>query len=182
MVTRVTVRGFRLVAALAVWSVFGLVATSALRAQEPTEFAGYTVSPAAVSGMIPTSMTAGYVDPNGKVPTVNAVPGSGVENVDLSFPTALLVHGVRYVYATTVQDNNYTGSCTVSFKLTQVHAGKTVVLDSGTINTFSTKPGNVWLWVILGKAIPNSPGPATLTATYRYGAVKTSMNSLVLLQ
>jgi hypothetical protein len=132
--------------------------------------------------MLPTSITAGLPDPAGKVPTINGVPGSLVENLDVSFPLALLAHGNRYVYSVTVQDNDYTGSCTVSYALTQVQNGKKVTLDSAKIKTFNTAPGNIWLWVILGKAIPNSPGLATLTGSFKCGTTVNSIKSTMLLQ
>jgi hypothetical protein len=115
-------------------------------------------TPAALPAMLPTSITAGLPDPAGKVPTINGVPGSQVTNLDVSFPLSLLAHGNRYVYSVTVQDNSYTGSCTLSYALTQVQNGKKVTLDSAKITTFNTAPGNIWLWVILGKAIPKLAG------------------------
>jgi hypothetical protein len=132
--------------------------------------------------MLPTSITAGYIDPAGKVPAINGVPGSQVENLDLSFPVAQLVQGVRYVYSVSVQDNTYTGSCTVSYKLTQVQSGKTVTLDSANITTFNTSPGNIWIWVATGKPIPNSPGVATLTGTFKCGSNTSSIKTTVVLQ
>jgi len=139
-------------------------------------------TPAAIPGMLPAFVTAGNIDPNGKVPALNGVPGSGVENLSLAFPVTVLNHGTQYVYSVVMQDNNYTGSCTVSFKLAQVQNGKTVTLDSGTVKTFSTEPGNVWIWVATGKPIPNSPGEATLTGTLKYGGTTTSTKTTVLLQ
>jgi len=136
----------------------------------------------AAPAMVPTSVTAGYIDPAGKVPTINGVPGSGVSNLDVSFPVGLLVHGNNYVYSVTGQDNNYTGSCEVGFTLTQVQNGKSVTLDSGLITTFTTAPGNVWLWVITGKAIPDSPGAATLTGIFKCGTNTNTIKTAVLLQ
>jgi hypothetical protein len=139
-------------------------------------------APATVPGMLPAFISAGYIDPNGKVPTINAVPGSGIENLDISFPVTVLNHGTNYVYSVVVQDNNYSGKCTVAYKLTQVQNGKTVTLDSLTITSFTTAPGNVWLWVATGKAIPNSPGIATLTGILTYGGTTTTTKTSVLLQ
>jgi hypothetical protein len=137
---------------------------------------------AQAQAMLPTSITAGYIDPAGKVPTINGVPGSQVTNLDISFPVGILVQGNQYVYSITVQDNNYTGSCTVSYALTQLQNGKKVTLDSLKITKFKTAPGNIWLWVATGKAIPNSPGPATLTGTFKCGTNTNSTKSAVLLQ
>ncbi len=161
-------------------STFGaaLMITAGLTAaMAQTESASTTVP-----AMLPTSITAGYIDPDAKVPTLNGVPGAGVENLDISFPQALLVHGNQYVYSITVQDNNYTGSCTVSYSLTQVQNGKTVVLDSAKITTFKTAPGDYWLWVDTGKIIPDSPGLATLTGTFKCGTNTNSIRSTMLIQ
>jgi len=147
-----------------------------------TTTAGLSASAQTIPAMLPTSITAGLPDPAGKVPTINGVPGSQVENLDVSFPLAILAQGNRYVYSTTVQDNSYTGSCTVSYALTQVQNGKKVTLDAAKITTFKTAPGNIWLWVILGKAIPNSPGLATLTGTFKCGTNVDSIKSAMLLQ
>ncbi len=138
--------------------------------------------PATPQGMYVTSVTAGYIDPAGKVPTVSGVPGSAVTNMDVSFPVSLLVHGNQYVYSISLQNNNFTGSATVSFRLAQVQGGKPVTLDSGTITKFNTVPGDVWLWVTTGKVIPNSPGSATLTGIVSYNGTKTVMSVPVLLQ
>lgn len=129
-----------------------------------------------------TSVTAGYVDPAHKVPTINGVPGALATNVDVAIPLALLTHGNIYVYSLTVQDNTFTGSCTASYSLTQVQGTKTVTLDTRAITTFKTAPGNVWLWVSQGKPIPNSPGPATLTGSVKCGTSTYSKSSAVLLQ
>jgi hypothetical protein len=158
--------------------MFTLTVGFSASAQAQTE----KVTPATLPAMLPTSITAGLPDPAGKVPTINGVPGSQVTNLDVSFPLALLAHGNRYVYSLTVQDNNYTGSCTALYSLTQVQNGKKVTLDSGKIKTFNTAPGNIWLWVMLGKAIPNSPGLATLTGIFKCGTNVNSIKSTMLLQ
>ena len=137
---------------------------------------------ATLPAMLATSITAGVADPAGKVPTINAVPNSQVTNLDISYPLGLLVHGSNYVYSITAQDNNFTGSCTVSYSLTQVQNGKTVTLDSAKITTFKTAPGNIWLWVATGKVIPNSPGLATLTGSFKCGTTTNSVHSTMILQ
>jgi hypothetical protein len=147
-----------------------------------TETAAQDDTTAALPAMLPTSITAGHIDPAGKVPALNAVPGSKVTNSDIAFPLALLVHGSEYVYSITAEDNNYTGSCTLSYTLTQVQDEKTVTLQSGNFKTFNTKPGNIWMWVALGKAIPDSPGLAKLTGTATCGTSTNSISSTVLLQ
>jgi hypothetical protein len=170
--------------ALTMLSTLIFIATSpvTLQAQQAELAAQEGKAPATVPGMLPSFITAGNIDPNGKVPTLNGVPGSAVENLDLAFPVTVLTQGTRYVYSVVVQDYNYTGSCTVAFKLTQVQGTKTVTLDSGTITTFNTAPGNIWVWVTTGKAIPNSPGLATLTGSLKYGTTTTSTKTTVVLQ
>jgi hypothetical protein len=133
------------------------------------------------AGVMPLFISAGAPDPNGKVPAVNAVTGSGVNNLDISAPLATLVNGGSYVYTIALQDVNFTGTCQASFTLTQVQYNKTVTLDSGKVSTFACGPGNWWGWAFSGKTIPNSPGPATLTGTVTYGSQKaTTVTTLVL--
>jgi hypothetical protein len=171
-------QGKRSYITLAVTALAVLTLTVSLSASTQAQ----TETPATLPAMLPTSVTAGLIDPAGKVPTINGVPGSKVTNLDVSFPLALLVHGTRYVYSITVQDNSYTGSCTVSYSLTQVQNRKKVTLDSAKITTFKTSPGNIWLWVATGKAIPDSPGLATLTGSFKCGTTTNSIKSTALLQ
>ncbi len=70
----------------------------------------------------------------------------------------------------------------MSYKLTQVQNGKTVTLDEGTITTFDSAPSDVWLWVATGRAIPDSPGEATLIGTVTYGKERVSTKATVVLQ
>ncbi len=144
--------------------------------------------PLSSSAVTPTTpiwiafVTGTLPDPNGQVPALNKVPGAGVTNLDIGIPVMIFNHGSSYVYATALEDLNFTGTCQATIKLTQVQAGKSVILDSGTDPTFNCKPGTSWAWVIFGKPIPNSPGLATLTSTVKYGTKTVSMNSTVLLQ
>lgn len=137
---------------------------------------------ATVPGILPAFISAGSIDPNDAVPTTDKVPGSAIANLDIAFPLTVLQHGTRYVYSIALQDYNYTGSCVVSYELTQVRNGKTVVLDKATITTFNTSPGDVWFWVDTGKAIPDSPGEATLIGTVTYGTASVSTKATVVLQ
>jgi hypothetical protein len=132
---------------------------------------GETSEAAGPPGLVPAFITAGYPDPAGIVPTINKVSGSGVTNLDISFPVTVLTPGQQYVY-----------SSTVSFELTQVQNGTTVTLDSGTITTFKTAPGDVWLWVATGAAIPASPGVATLTGLITYGSKTAKTSTTVVIQ
>ena len=131
-------------------------------------------------------VTATQVDPNGVLPAFNKAAGAGVTNLDLGQPASILNHGTAYVYVLSAQDLNFTGTCQASFKLTQKQGTATVTLDSGTDPTFSCNPsganGGEWAWAIFGKAIPNSPGLATLTGTVKYGTKTVSMATTVLLQ
>jgi len=135
-----------------------------------------------VGGVVPAFITAGQIDPAGKVPGLNLVSGSGVTNLDLPFPLTLLAHGSSYVYTIALQDLNFTGTCQASFTLTQVQFGATVTLDSGTNSKFSCTPGTIWFWDFGGKVIPNSPGPATLTGTVTYGGRRAVTTATVVLQ
>jgi hypothetical protein len=134
------------------------------------------------AGVMPAFITAGAPDPNGKVPAINAVTGSGVTNLDIASPLAILVHGNSYVYTISLQDVDFTGTCQASFTLTQVQYGKNVTLDSGKVSAFACGPGGWWAWAFNGKTIPNYPGPATLTGTVTYGSQKASTVTSVVLQ
>jgi hypothetical protein len=124
-------------------------------------------------GVLPTILTAGLFDSNGKVPAINGVTGSAVDNLDVAFPQSVLQHGNFYVYLLAQQNTSFSGTCTSSFKLTQVQGGQTVTLDSGTFKkNFSCLPGSYYAWDLVGKAIPNSPGLVTLEGTIAFGGKK----------
>jgi hypothetical protein len=133
-------------------------------------------------GAIPAFISVGNIDPNGKVPTYNGVPGAGVTNLDIAFPLTGITHGNAYVYTLAMQVINFTGSCTASFALTQEQLGKTVTLDSGSTKSFSCAPSDIYYWVFNGKTLPNSPGPATLTGTVTYGSSKATTSTTLTLQ
>jgi hypothetical protein len=135
---------------------------------------------AATPVVVPNFIIATYPDPNGKVPTLNGVPGAGVANLDVGLPTGILTHSHFYVYVMGFSNTAFTGTCTVSYKLTQIQAGKTVTLDTSSRNV-SSSPGD-WAWSWVGKAIPNSPGLATLAATTKCGASTGSTKISVYLQ
>jgi hypothetical protein len=134
-------------------------------------------------GMLLAFITAGTPDPAGKVPAINAIAGSGVANLTVGFPMTMLVHGKSYVYVAALQDNNYTGTYTITYSLTHVVAGKVVTLQSGTIvSNKTTAPGNVWAWEVTGPPIPNDPGVALLNAEVKYGTSTQIISTTVLLQ
>ena len=134
------------------------------------------------AGVILTSVTAGAGDPNGKVPAINAVPGAGVSNADLSFPLAVLTHGTAYYVQMTSQNTTFDGTCKNTYKLTQVQSGKTVTLLSGSVAPYTCAAGTFWAWYAGTKAVPNAPGAATLTATITAGKNKVSMKVPVVIQ
>ena len=135
---------------------------------------------AATPVVVPTLVVATYPDPNGKVPVINGVPGAGVVNLDLGFPTSLLTHGKFYEYIVGFSDTTFSGNCTVTYKLTQIQAGKTVTLDTAS-RSVATTPGD-WAWAFVGKAIPASPGLATLTGTTKCGVATGTNHISVYLQ
>jgi hypothetical protein len=131
-------------------------------------------------GVLPTFLTAGQFDPNGKVPAIDGITGAGVHNLDVAFPQAVLVHGGFYVYLFATQNTTFSGKCTSSYKLTQVQGGKTVTLDSAVLKkNFACTPGSYYAWDLTGKAIPNSPGLATLTGTITFGGNKVTMTTVM---
>ncbi len=127
-------------------------------------------------GVLPTVIAAGVIDPNGKVPAINGVPGAGVDNLDLAFPQVVLVHGQFYTYVFGTQNTTYSGTCSWSFTLKQ---GKKT-LDSGTLEkSHACTPGQYYAWLLNGKAIPNAPGLATLTGTVTFDGKKATLSVTV---
>lgn len=126
-------------------------------------------------------VTLGVLDPNNVIPTVDGVPGAGIDNLDIAFPLTAVAHGTVYVVQVAAQDLSYNGSCSITYELDQKQkGGGNVVLDSGTINgTFACKPGTTFAVGNRTHAIPNAPGPATLTGTVTYGS-KTATTTLAL--
>jgi hypothetical protein len=124
-------------------------------------------------GVLPTILTAGLFDPNGKVPVVNGISGSAVSTLSVAFPQTVLGHGKFYVYLLAQQNTSFTGTCTSSYTLTQIQGKATVTLDSGVLKKdFDCMAGSVYAWGLTGKAIPNSPGLATLTGTISFEGKK----------
>lgn len=119
-------------------------------------------------GMVVTMVTAGNVDPKGVIPTENGVPGAGVSNWDIAFPTGVLQIGLKYEIETLISDNTYTGPCKFRLELTQIQAGKRVVLVKFNWGGGTCSPG-----ITNGRAeaitIPDAPGPATLSGIVEYG-------------
>ena len=129
-----------------------------------------------------TMVAASAVDPNHKVPMINGVPGSGISNYDLGFPAAILTHGQPYVISVLAQNGTYNGTCKSSYAITQVQSGKTVVLLSSKIKTYTCKPGDVWAWVIQTPDGPDSVGVAKLSGTVRYGTKAVTLSEPIYIQ
>jgi hypothetical protein len=126
------------------------------------------------NGIIVTSASVGAIDPNGKVPTTNGVPGAGVLNWDIATPTALLNVGGKYKFAMTFHDLAYTGSCSVVVKFSQSQGGKNVVLKKITIFGQNCAAGTVYVASADTGAMPNAPGPVNLSVNVLYGSQKSN--------
>jgi hypothetical protein len=137
---------------------------------------------AAPAGYI-TAIAAGQPDPNGKVPSYNSVPGAGVDNMSVPATQAMLTHGLNYVVSIALQDATYTGNVEVLYTITQKVGAKTETLQKMTINkSFASKPGNYWLWAIIGPAIPNKPGAASLNGYAIFGSKTVKLNVPIVIQ
>jgi hypothetical protein len=140
-----------------------------------------TATADAGTGMVVTMVTAGEVDPKNIVPTFNGVPGAGVNNWDIAFPTGVLNVGKDYDIEAMINDNSYSGSCKGSLELTQEQGGKVVVLAKFSVVNGTCSPG-----VIYGRdeviTIPNAPGPATLSGTIKYGTNKHTLKVPMVIQ
>ena len=105
------------------------------------------------SAVVLTSITAGEVDPNGVVPTLNGVAGAGTNNWDIPIPLSALDKNSAYSFSATFQDLSYTGSCRVVFKLLQDQGGEAVKLAGSEIFSTACTPD----WFSLGIATPRFP-------------------------
>src|ERR1700710_847185 len=128
-------------------------------------------------GVIADFITAGAIDPNGKVPVLNAIKGAGVSNIAMASPLAVLKHGSFYAVILTSQNVTFKGTCTDSYVLQR----GTKILARGTIHTYACAPGTYWEWEINTPAIPNSPGLATLVGTVTFGGKKNTTSANVLI-
>jgi hypothetical protein len=121
-------------------------------------------------GILPAAILAGTIDKNGKVPALNAVAGSAVSNVSVAIPLTVLTHGVSYCYTIALQDYNVTGDYEVEYFILQTVGATTKVVQSQLyFKGKTTSPGEVWVWDLYGKALADSPGPATLVGLVRWG-------------
>ena len=127
-------------------------------------------------------MMAGAQDPAQILPAFDVVPNEGVGSFSFATPLGILTHGQVYAYTVFFGDWTYTGTCTSSYELTQVVNGKTKKLLSGQYSSTDCAPGNIFAFAAYGKAVPNSPGAATLTGIVGYGATKVKLAVPVVIQ
>jgi len=126
--------------------------------------------------IIITNVGVGQIDPNAKVPTTDGVAGAGVENWDIPTPIALLSVGQNYMFTMAFQDLSYSGSCSISARFTQVQNGKKVILKAFTLFAGTCDVGNTYTLGQKTSAMPNAPGPVTLSVKLRYGSQTATMN------
>ena len=160
-------------------STIALAAATAFVVAAPAHPSGIAQS----SAVVLTSITAGAIDPNNVVPTLNGVPGAGTNNWDIPIPLSALDKSAPYSFSATFQDLAYTGTCRVVFKLQQNQAGKNVRLAGAQIFSTACAPGAVFLGhynsQISTKAVP---GPATLVGTVYFGSDKRSLKIPITIQ
>jgi hypothetical protein len=132
----------------------------------------------ALPGVIANFITAGAADPKGRIPVIDAVPGAGVQNIAIASPLGILQHGRIYTVIVTSQNNTFRGVCTDSYVLKRGAA----ILASGRIHTYDCRPGTYWEWAANTPAIPNKPGPATLTGTVAYAGKTATTTATVLIK
>ncbi len=138
-------------------------------------------TPGTQTGVYMTSVTLGAVDPNGVVPTVNGVPNAGTANWDIALPSAVLQQGNSYKLTLSFEDAGYTGSCDVDVRMTQKQDGKTVLLRDVIGYSGQCVPDIYMVSTDFG-AMPNAPGPVTLSATLHYGRAKSAIKAKMLIQ
>jgi hypothetical protein len=148
-----------------------------------TGAAGSSAYAASAPGVVITTVTAGFPDPNGVVPNFNVASGAGIPTWDSGVPHSILRIGNTYVYAMTMQNTTFDGKCTASYALTQVQGGTNVTLDSAVYQSkFDCAPSNIFGWFLSGKPIPNTAGPATLTAIVHYGKKTIKLSAPMLIE
>ena len=157
----------------------GVIATATIAACLSSSMA--TAAPKAQLGYV-TGVFAGQPDNAGVIPNFDKVSGTNVDNFDIAVFQAVLTHGLSYNYTVAYQVNSFKGTCETSYALTQVNgSGVTVTLDASTIYSNSCEQGQVFFYYKTGAAVPNSPGPATLTGMVKFGkkTVKLSLPVLI---
>jgi hypothetical protein len=137
------------------------------------DYAGRTITSTSV---IATSISIGAIDPNGKVPAVDVVPGAGISTISTAIPLTLLDHGTQYAITLATQNTNYKGTCTDAYQITQVKGGKTVVLQSHTINTFACGKDATFIFSWYTSTFAKAYGWATLTGTVSFDGQVSSIS------
>jgi hypothetical protein len=133
----------------------------------------------AAPGVI-TYAVIGAADPNKKVTTLNGVAGAGVSNVDMPLPIYILKPGIIYTVTIGAQNTTFSGNCVASYALGSGATGGTNI-SNWTTASYSCPATSIWTFPFPVSAIPNTPGPALLTATVKFGttAVVTKIPLLI---
>ena len=126
----------------------------------------YNVAHAA-PGVI-TYAVIGAADPNKKVTTLNGVVGAGVSNLDIPMPIYILKHGVVYTVTVGAQNYAFSGNCVTSYALGSGATGATNISNWSTAS-YSCPATSIGTFPFPVSVIPNTPGPALLTATVKFG-------------
>lgn len=116
-----------------------------------------------------TAVLAGLPDPNNKVPALNGVPGAGVHNLDVAIPIAHLLANTSIVYVIAEQNNNFTGTCAVSYELTQTIDGMKKIIDSNSLGSYQCSANQFYYTFATVSAVPDDPGPVVLTGIVQFG-------------
>jgi hypothetical protein len=153
-----------------------LSAVPALLLAAPVQQAAATTPPGLINMVI-----AGQPDPANVVPQFNIAPGSQVNNLSVAIPESILTHGATYIYWVSFESVSFSGTCTVSYDISQKINGKSKILQAAKILKFQCGPGQYGAG-IPGAAVPNSPGVATLTGTVAYGSTKAKLSTTVVIQ
>jgi hypothetical protein len=141
--------------------------------------AAYNVAHAA-PGVI-TYAVIGAADPNKKVTTLNGVSGAGVSNVDIPLPVYILKHGVVYTVTIGAQNYTYSGNCTASYALGSGADGARNISNWSTAS-FRCPATSLWTFPFPVSVIPNTPGPALLTATVTFGTTAVVTKTALMIQ
>ncbi len=129
---------------------------------------GLTCNVAHAAPGVITYAVIGAADPNKKVPTLDGVHGAGVSNVDIAMPLYILKHGIVYSVVIGAQNNTFSGDCTASYALGAGATGAQLISTWSTAS-YSCPATSIWTFPFPVSAIPNTPGPALLTATVTFG-------------
>jgi hypothetical protein len=140
--------------------------------------------PPGSAAIFPTSIALGEIDPNGKVPTVNGVPGAGTRNWDIAVPKAVLKAGHDYELTVSAEDIGFTGACFGEVLMTQIQNGRKMILQQVDVTDFiKCRPGHIYVKSRDFGVIPNSPGAVMLEFSMQFsGHHKTSIRVPMLIR